>query len=233
MPSERMRYLAFIPTTPEPPRMTRDELRARLDAMSQERLVGLVMDLTDAEHDLLVRVRRMVLAQTDATSGVVHLRAAIDRTLRVRTVEWDEVSGFVNELDVVVGEIQALARTDPKAGLDVALYFLEALPRVFEAVHGENELGMFAEDFARVLLSLAAKAKMPFEAIAETVLRAVAADGYGYFNELPEVVRGACTTPEMERAVMKVAEVVVAGEPDRGGRWAVEGLVEAMRLVAR
>lgn len=232
MPSERMRYAAFIPTTPEPPRMTRDELHARLDAMPHERLVGLVMDLTDAEYGLLVRVRRMVLAQTDAASGVVHLRAVIDRTLRVRSVEWDQVGAFVSELDIIVGEIHALGRTDAKAALDVALYLLEALPRVFKAVHGENELGMFAEEFARVLLSLAAAAGMPFEIIAEKVLRAVAADRYGNFNDLPEVVRRACTTPALEKAVLRAAEVVAA-EPDRGGRWAVVGLVEAMRLVVK
>lgn len=230
MPSERMRYLKFIPTAPEPPRPTRDELRAQLDAMPHARLVDLVLDLTDADHELLLRVRRIVLAQTDAVAAVTLLRAEIDRTLCVDYIEWNAVRMFVNELEFVQGEIHALGRTDANAALDLGFYFLDALPRVFDAVHGECELQMFSEDFARTtILSMAAATETPFEMAAERLLRAVAADGYGHFNDITDVVRGACTTPAMERALLRVAEEV-ARQPDGGGRWVVENLVGALRL---
>jgi hypothetical protein len=230
MPSERSRYLHLhaIRARVAPKPLTRDELRGRLDAMPHARLVDVVMDLLDADHELLVRARRVVVAQDNVTDAAMELRAEIDRTLAVHYVPWDAVDAFVMELDAVVGEIRALARTDAKAALDVALYFLDALPRVFDSIHGEDELGVFAEDFAQVILSMAINTDTPFETIAEKLLRAAADDGYGYFGQLPEVVRRACTTPEMEQAVLRAAEHVVRGS-DGTGSHVVEALVRVMR----
>lgn len=165
-----------------------DELRARLRAWPAERLVDLLVDLAQSDWELHTRIDRLLAGRDAPEATALALRASIDRALAVHSVEWNAVSLFIAGLDVVVADLLAFGREHPAPALDLLRYFITALPRVFDAVQGEDELAVFADHLAAESLRLAVRAGLPLQELVEALLHTYIADQYGYLEHVPDVL---------------------------------------------
>lgn len=222
MPRERVPPV--IPVTRQPMRL--EALRALLSSWSTDRLVNLVMDLVASDWELHRRIDRLVVGAADPEEAARSLEVAMHHALAVHSVEWDQVDAFVSKLDCIVGDIAAFGRDEPRRAIQLLLAFVAALPRVFEAVHGEDELSSVCEDLATKAVSLATRVDAPMSDTVEPLLRAFLDDGYGYFDRVPGTLAGLLAKlPISARRELAASVLRIAGDAkNTRGAETLEGL---------
>ncbi len=195
----------------------RAELRARLASWPREQLLDFAVERFLAEPALLP-VLDLPVGRSGAEATLSRqLRRAIDAALRVRFVDWREVPSYIGRLERLLGDIRAFAEGYPAEGVSVLRYFVKAIPRVFDNIADEGELGFFCMGLVQVTLGLASKVAGAARGVAEELLAAYVADEYGRFAEVPELLLEAELSVDVRREVAAVAEALAIQVTRRDG----------------
>lgn len=164
---------------------TPDQIRAELASWPHDELVDFAARKIENDPEEMLRFQALAAGRREPERVQAAIQVAIDRALSVKFVRWNQVSGFVHRLEGILAEVQAWGRGDPHAGFLLTRYFIEAIPKVFDAIDDETELAIFCEDLVRACLKLVVKAREPIQAVAEWLLSVYFADDYYRFGSVP------------------------------------------------
>ena len=139
------------------------------------------------------RTKRHKSPRSAPTDAIARFKAEVDRVLGIDFVEWNQVDAYIARREGVLDDILALGAKAPSEALDAVLYFIEAIPSIFDSVHDETELAMFCEELCKAALSMRSKAGSPFARVATALLDAFRRDGHGRFEQIPEQLAANCT----------------------------------------
>jgi hypothetical protein len=173
-------------------------LRRRVQSLSKKDLVDLVYDGAARRPEILSRVEHRIAARTSPAKAVAKITAAIDQVLDVRFVKWNEVREYIRRLDDVLSDIVFLGKEHPAEAIPAALYYVEAIPRVFDSIDCEDELGAFCTELAELVISLHPRAGLSPGDTMGRLLDAFEKDRHCQFSEIPELL-GKARLPKRDR----------------------------------
>jgi hypothetical protein len=99
-------------------------------------------------------LERALIGSRHEVQARLRLQSAIDQALDIRSVARREVRGFIEQLDGVLAEVDALGEAHASEALQVAWYFVDQIPKVFNDVEDESEVGQFCTELIEMLIKL-------------------------------------------------------------------------------
>lgn len=140
-------------------------------------------------------------------------RGDIDLVLSVRSVKWDQVFGYIACLEDLKEDILERAEGTPAVALRDLLYFVEALPRVFDCIDCEEQLAAFCRDLAKSIMTLARTTAVPVSEVAEKLLTAYVRDQHCQFGDIPSVLEAnRYTEGDRQRILSLIARLSVGAD---------------------
>lgn len=118
------------------------------------------------------------------------LRAEIDQLLTIKFIKEDQVYRYSEKLDVMLEKINNYGGVFPEEALDLVLFFVKEIPRVFNNVQDECELSMFCYDLAESAFALTKVSGRPLQHTVAALVDAYLADAGETcrFDDVPEIL---------------------------------------------
>lgn len=155
-------------------------------------------------------------------------RGDIDLVLSVRSVKWDQVSGYVACLEDLKEDVLEQAEGMPAIALRDLLYFTEALPRVFDCIDCEEQISGFCRNLAESIMVLARKTPVSIPEVAEKLLTAYLKDEHAQFEDIPSVLEASRYTEGDRRRILSLIARLSAGT-DAYRAEALDRLADGLR----
>jgi hypothetical protein len=126
----------------------------------------------------------------DRSNWPAMIRAEIDQLLTIKFINEDQVYRYSAKLDVMLERINDYARVFPEEALDLVLFFVKEIPRVFENVHDEWELAAFCCELAESAFTLTKVSGRPPQHTVAALVEAYLADADEtcHFDDVPEIL---------------------------------------------
>jgi hypothetical protein len=159
--------------------------KANLEKLGAEKLAGLVMDLVAGSAALQRRARMEISAAQGPKDVAADIRKRF-ASLRRSTgfVGWSKQRMLVKDLGSLLGMIEtAIAPQDADEAFDLLWSFLQLAPSIHQRTDDSNgAVGEVLRDAVDLISRLAPRISMNPPSLAERILDAVAAAGYGEFD---------------------------------------------------
>lgn len=168
--------------------MSRKTLNQKnLETLGAERLAALVMELVQGSAPLKTHARMALSAAQGPADVAADLRKRFASLRRAKSrIGWRKQKAVVKELSGLLATIEtAVAPLDADLGFDLAWSFLELGAALHERTDDSNgALGAVFRAARELIAEIAPRLTQDPETLADRVLTAVVADGYGTFDSI-------------------------------------------------
>ncbi|WP_420380845.1 DUF6880 family protein [Marivita sp.] len=159
--------------------------KQNLERLGAEKLAELVMELVQGSAGLQRRARMELSAAQGPKEIAADVRKRLVSLRRSKSwVNWRKQRALIKELDALLDMIEnKIAPHDANEAFELAWMFLSVAPALYERTDDSNgSIGDEMSFAVRLIEKIAPEVQLDAEALAERILDAVVAAGYGEFD---------------------------------------------------
>lgn len=159
--------------------------KQNLERLGAEKLAELVMELVQGSAALQRRVRMELSAAQGPKEIAADVRKRLVSLRRSKSwIDWRKQRALIKDLDALLDMIEnKIAPHDANEAFELAWMFLSVAPALYERTDDSN--GAIGDEMSfavRLIEKIAPEVQLDAEALAERILDAVVAAGYGEFD---------------------------------------------------